>query len=1378
MTLKLNKSGKDKAEVSLARILKERNHSKTQFCDDNDKKGGRFAFKSLQKFLRREPVEPSVFASICEALKLDLEEVSREEPESDRSPNPIQNFTHIGTPNFVGRQKELALIHEQMQKANAVAISAVSGLGGVGKTELAIKYAREHEVDYSGGILWLNARDSDLAENIIEASQLEVPHKNLRGKRLSIEEQVAWCWQNWKPPEGSVLVIFDGLTELAECKKFSPKINRFRILITTRLRNLDTSSVEIPLDVLSPEEALQLLKNLISENRVLGELEIANKLCKWLGYLPLGIELAGRFIVKKSQKKFTLDNMLKQLEAQRLKDKALNPYRKMLEGTYSTAQLGLIDAFELTWEELDASTQRVGKLLSLFAPDIFSWESVESSAKILNWDKLDEANDQLYEHHLIQEVNDTNKSEHFRMHPLIREFLQIKLAEDTEQADGIKHAFVETFLVIAREIPNMQNRELMHSYKYAVPHLQGIATELSEVIANENLIWIFIGLAKIFEGQGLYALEANILEQGLSAIQSRLGNEHIHVASVQGRLGAACYRQGKCEEAEFLTKQAVELYRRLGEEESLESAINMTNLQQIYIEQGRYNEANSLLIKIGELAQQYRGNYAQVLTMSLGRTIPLFKDKIEFLNDLDLLVLALLDFISETLGDNNYFYTEILQLLATIYYHQRKFNDAESLFKRIIKLKERTHGLDHPSNAITHSTLASVCVKRKKYKEAELHFQKALELQQRLLGENHPDTFETLSKLANLYVDLKRYSEAEALLEIILKREKHPSLDYSKAYSETVLVLARLYQKQEKYDQAEKCCKRGLDLHQELLGEEHPDTKEAMLLLAIICLEQKKYAEAEPIFKRYLELTTPQHECDPNFASVFFTLGNVYEWQGKYAEAEPMYKQAVILSQRLLGEDNMEFLVSLDYLASTYFEQQKYDEAETLLKQVLDLQKHKLGNNHPRIVETINKLLILYLSQRKDEEADPFIKQALALKQSMQPEGCANIINTLNNWAHLNSSKEKYQEAEPLYKKALELGQKILGKNHPEVIDTTEYLAGCYAHLERYVEAERLLKQALKIRLALPDNHFDLLLSISKLANLYYYQEKYLEAEPFYEQALELCQRLRGVSNSDFFICLYNLASTYYFQNKYTEAAPLFEKALELGQKLEGENHPEVQIILERLANTYHSQEKLKEAETLYEKLLEIKKISFGEDHIFVTAIQFALAIVCDGQENFIKAEELLKKSLGMARSQLGDEHVIVAMILDALAYSYSSQGRYGEAETLCLQALEMRKRLLGDEHRDVATSLFTLARLYSLQQLYNEAEPLYQEALQMRKRFLGNEHQGVARILKDLASLYASQRKHRKARTFYFEALKIFEKKLGENHSDTIECRKNLESL
>jgi hypothetical protein len=70
---------------------------------------------------------------------------------SGRIPN---NVPYAGATAFVGRAKELGTLHKQLECEERVTICAVSGMGGVGKTELAIQYATQQLNSYPGGICW------------------------------------------------------------------------------------------------------------------------------------------------------------------------------------------------------------------------------------------------------------------------------------------------------------------------------------------------------------------------------------------------------------------------------------------------------------------------------------------------------------------------------------------------------------------------------------------------------------------------------------------------------------------------------------------------------------------------------------------------------------------------------------------------------------------------------------------------------------------------------------------------------------------------------------------------------------------------------------------------------------------------------------------------------------------------------------------------------------------------------------------------------------------------------------------------------------------------------------------------------------------------
>jgi hypothetical protein len=120
-------------------------------------------------------------------------------------PKPVgipQNIPYTGASNFVGRSKELETLHQKLQRTDCVAISALAGMGGVGKTELAIQYALAHRETYQGGICWLQAREQDVGTQIVNFTQVHFglnPPKDIK----ELRERVRWCWQHWQ--EGNVL---------------------------------------------------------------------------------------------------------------------------------------------------------------------------------------------------------------------------------------------------------------------------------------------------------------------------------------------------------------------------------------------------------------------------------------------------------------------------------------------------------------------------------------------------------------------------------------------------------------------------------------------------------------------------------------------------------------------------------------------------------------------------------------------------------------------------------------------------------------------------------------------------------------------------------------------------------------------------------------------------------------------------------------------------------------------------------------------------------------------------------------------------------------------------------------------------------------------
>ncbi|MHC5937192.1 tetratricopeptide repeat protein [Nostoc sp.] len=624
-------------------------------------------------------------------------------------PKPIgfpQNIPASNTDKFVGRERELERLYQQLQSNHSVVIAAVEGMGGVGKTELAIQYSLLHLQlkNYPGGICWLRARESDIGLQILQFATTDLglhPPED-----LELPEQVRWCWQHWR--QGERLIVFDDVKNFSHVNPYlPPQPSQFKVLITTRLK-LDLAS-SLFLEVLSETDALLLLAQLIGEEKQNQELALAKKLCQRLGYLPLALQLVGRYVKKRN---ITLADMLKRLEEKGLGHPSL--VVKENDPTWtSNVKNGVAAAFELSWSELSDDAQQLGCLLSLFALAPIPWSLVEGAATEQDSEELEDARVELENLHLLQ-GGDT-----YQLHQLIQEFLRKKqnnLVNAKEQKDNFCKALVE----VAQSIPDSPTLQLITSVKDAIAHLAEIAQNLTDAVSDENLIWVFVGLYRFYSGQGLYAIAEPWCQLCVLVVQTRLGEEHPDVATSYNNLAAIYNSQGQYSEAEPLYKKALELWQRLLGEEHPHVATSYNNLGLLYESQGRYSEAEPLYKKALELWQRLLGEEHRDVATSY----------------------------------NN---------LGLLYESQGRYSEAEPLLKKALELWQRLLGEEHRDVATSYNNLAALYDSQGRYSEAELLYKKALELRQRLLGEEHPSVATSYNNLALLYKSQGRYSEAEPL---------------------------------------------------------------------------------------------------------------------------------------------------------------------------------------------------------------------------------------------------------------------------------------------------------------------------------------------------------------------------------------------------------------------------------------------------------------------------------------------------------------------------------------------------------------------------------------------------------------------------------------
>ena len=725
-------------------------------------------------------------------------QVNTQNIDGQKKLTPTKDIPYRGSVHFVGRETELTTIHEDLRRGNYVAIT---GMGGLGKTELVTQYATQYQ-DHYDGIIWFNARQRILAAEVFELFTLkfglEIPQTQGE-KPLTLQQQVAWCWLQYPETQKPVLIVVDDLTDLTQLQEVVPPETRFRVLITTRQQHLDPNYIqELALEVLSPPIALELLQKQLGKNhqRVVNEPETATEICKFLGNLPLGIILVGSYLT--TDLGLSLTQMLERLQKRKLAETALQKRE-----TINQTQLGIEAAFNLTWETLDTQTQYLGVFLSLFSPQFILWDlvvwviefEVENEEKQLIWTKeeLTTSKKRLYQVNFLQIEQESPEA--YTIHNLVRLFLQEQLAEVGEKQPILERTFITPMIAVAKILPQSPTSQDIEIFQLFVPHWEDLGKRLIDEInqktaaANnlpvsmvaDEIFWVFEGLGRFYQGQGLYQVAEFWYQQLVKVCQIVFTNDHPHVASSLNNLALFYDNQGRYSEAEPLYLDGLEMTRRLFTGDHSDVADSLNNLALLYNSQGKYSEAEPLYLDALEMRKRLFTNDHPDVASSL----------------------------------NN---------LAFLYRNQGKYNEAEPLYLDALEMTKRLFTGDHPNVATSLNNLASLYDSQGKYSKAEPLYLKALEMRKRLFIGDHPNVATSLNNLALLYNNQGRYSEAEPLYLDALEMRRRLFTGDHPAVATSLNNLAVLYNNQGKYSEAEPLYLDALAMFERMLGTNHPNT--------------------------------------------------------------------------------------------------------------------------------------------------------------------------------------------------------------------------------------------------------------------------------------------------------------------------------------------------------------------------------------------------------------------------------------------------------------------------------------------------------------------------------------------------------------------------
>ncbi|HZR44312.1 MAG TPA: tetratricopeptide repeat protein, partial [Ktedonobacteraceae bacterium] len=802
----------------------------------------------------------TAFTDVVAGIRRSIEELPL--LTSSASRNTLPSIWNIPSPHnifFLGREDLLARLYAQLQADQRTALTqpqAICGLGGIGKTRIAVEYAYRYHQEYQV-VLWAHAESLEsLTASYSEiATLLKLPERQAGEQEVMIQ-----AVRSWLQTHHQWLLILDNADDLDLLPPFLPIAIKGHLLLTTRAQALGQLANRIEIPTLSLEDgALLLLRRAALlppdtpfERASLEDRQRALHITEELGGLPLALDQAGAYLEETGCGLDTYQHLYQQHRGVFLQER-----RSRLQDHPASVATTLTLSFQWV-EQRNAAAAELLQLCAYLAPNVVPENILRKGAPHLGSLLKPLATDLFQFNQAIEVLRASSLlSRNPRASTLsVHRLVQVVLRDRMETAaDGIwKQRAVRA---VSAACPETQDMTQWDAYEQWLPHALMCATWIKQ-------------------------------EQVIS---------HAAVC-VLHEAGYYLYTRARYTEAEPLLVHALAINEQLLGPDHPGTAQSLHTLALLYRFQGRYAEAESLHRRALTIREQQLGTHHPETAQSLHHLAHvcynLTKD-----TEAEPLLLRALAIREQQLGVNHAETAQSLSNLAFLYHNQGKYTEAERLHRRALTIREQILGASHPDTAVGLCNLAVLYLLQRNYTEAKPLLARALRINEQQLGANHPDTITCLDNLAIVYMNSGKGAEAESLHVRALTCAEQL---LGKGHPLTAQILNNMANNallQGDDAKAESLMRRALIIAEQQLGPNHPLSAQSLDNLAMVYIKQGKDAEAEPLLVRALAIK--EHILGANHPTIALNLsilGIRYFRQGKYAQAEPLLRRILTIGEQ------------------------------------------------------------------------------------------------------------------------------------------------------------------------------------------------------------------------------------------------------------------------------------------------------------------------------------------------------------------------------------------------------------------------------------------------------------------------------------------------
>ncbi len=349
---------------------------------------------------------------------------------------PVPNQLPRRTPDFVGREADFTAIDELTGQATSglVALTAIGGMSGAGKTAIAVEWAYRAADRFPDGIFYLNLRGYDAESPVSPIDALSYFIRALGHPPASVPGDEAGAEALFRTLLAGkcALVILDNARSPEQVRPLLPNSPESVILVTSRdrLTGLIARDGARPhvLGMLTPAESFELLSRLIGPRRAAAERSAAAAAAELVGHLPIAIRVLGaRLAANPSVTIESLVDLLRRRRRQKLADRSHRPDPLDVDGD---PQSSVRTLFRYSYDRLGPFDRRLFRLLAS-AP--FADLPAAAIARLVGAAEVDTAASlaKLIELSLITVGTGGGGTDRYSLHDLMRDFArEIGSAED------------------------------------------------------------------------------------------------------------------------------------------------------------------------------------------------------------------------------------------------------------------------------------------------------------------------------------------------------------------------------------------------------------------------------------------------------------------------------------------------------------------------------------------------------------------------------------------------------------------------------------------------------------------------------------------------------------------------------------------------------------------------------------------------------------------------------------------------------------------------------------------------------------------------------------------------------------------------------------